>query len=67
MSQFLTDLLVSILEKGIVVVIKLHGDPGDRQFLVGLGLPQAVDPMLVALGVSGVLRRPEYADDWFGQ
>jgi len=62
----LADLLVSILERGLVLVIRLHGEPGNRQLLVGMGLPESVDPMLLALGVTNLFRRPEYESaDWW--
>jgi len=61
----LEDLLVSILERGLVFVVRLHGEPGDRRLLVGVGLPESVDPMLLALGATSLFRRPEQdADFW---
>ena len=62
----LADLLISILERGLVLVVRLHGEPGSRQLLVGLGLPESVDPMLLALGAANLFRRPEYESaDWW--
>jgi hypothetical protein len=61
----LEDLLISVLERGLVFVVRLHGEPGDRRLLVGVGLPESVDPMLLALGATSLFRRPEQdADFW---
>ena len=51
-----TDLLVSILERGIVLAIRLDGPPGDRRLLLGIGLTDAADPLLMALAASGAFR-----------
>ena len=51
----LAEVLLAVLEKGIVVAIRLVGPPGDRRLLVGLGTPESIDPLLLALGMtSGV-------------
>ena len=54
-----TDLLVSILERGFVLCIRLDGPPGDRRLLLGIGLADAADPILMALCASGAFR-PRY-------
>jgi hypothetical protein len=61
----LEELLISILERGLVLVIRLHGAPGDRQLLVGVGLPESVDPMLLALGATSLFRRPDQDPDFW--
>jgi hypothetical protein len=61
----LEDLLVSILERGLVLVIRLQGEPGDRRLMVGVGLPESVDPVLLALGATGVFRRPDTDAEWW--
>ena len=61
----LEEMLISILERGIVLVIRLHGDPGDRHLLLGVGLPESVDPMLLALGATSLFRRPEQDPDFW--
>ena len=45
----LADLVISILEKGIVLVLKLEGPPGDRHLAVGLGLAENADALLMAM------------------
>jgi hypothetical protein len=59
------DLLVSILERGLVFVVRLSGEPGDRRLMVGVGLPESVDPVLLALGAAGVFRRPDPDAEWW--
>lgn len=62
----LADLLISVLERGIVLVLRLDGPPGDRHLVVGFGTTGAVDPLLLALGVTGHLggRRERDWADW---
>jgi hypothetical protein len=59
------DLLISILERGLVFVVRLGGVPGDRHLEFGLGLPESVDPMLLALGVTSGFRSPGYEPGWW--
>lgn len=63
----LADILLSILERGIVVAIRLTGPPGDRRLVVGFGTPGAIDPILLALGMtSGVFGRRDGGYDEYG-
>ncbi len=52
----LADLLVSILERGVVLAVRLDGQPGDRRLLLGVGLADAADPLLMALCAAGAFR-----------
>ena len=61
----LEELLISILERGLVFVIRLHGEPGDRQILMGVGLPESVDPVMLALGATSLFRRPDEDPDFW--
>ncbi len=61
----LEDLLISVLERGLVFAIRLHGAPGDRQLLVGVGLPESVDPVMLALGATSLFRRPDEDPDFW--
>ena len=56
-ASILADLLLGILERGVVLVLRLDGPPGDRRLVVGVGTTGAVDPLLLALGVTGHLGR----------
>ncbi len=58
----LTDVLLAILERGFVLAVRLDGPPGDRRLLLGIGLADAADPLLMALCASGALR-PRYDVD----
>jgi hypothetical protein len=62
-GSILADVLLAILERGVVVGFRLVGPPGDRRLLVGLGTAESFDPVLLALGCTGHLggRR-----DWYG-
>ena len=61
----LADILISVLEKGVVLVLRLEGAPGDRRLVVGLGLAESAGPLMLALGVTGHLgRRPDAWDEW---
>ena len=55
----LADLLISVLERGVVLAIRLDGSPGDRRLLVGFGLTSSADPILMALCAAGTFRRHE--------
>ncbi len=58
------DLLISILERGFVLAVRLDGPPGDRRLLLGLGLADAADPLLMALAASGAFRAsPDFDTD----
>jgi hypothetical protein len=62
-----TDLLLSVLERGFVLAVRLDGPPGDRRLLLGIGLADAADPLLMALCASGAFGHrsmPEYEDDF---
>ena len=60
----LGDLLVSILERGFVLAIRLDGPPGDRRLLLGIGLADAASPLLMALCATGAFttRDPQPVD-----
>ena len=61
----LADVAVAALERGIVVAFRLVGPPGDRHLVVGFGTPEAIDPIMLALGVtSGVFNSRYDADGW---
>lgn len=59
----LADVLVAVLERGIVVAFRLVGPPGDRHLAVGLGLAESTDVLLMALGLSTGAFRSGYDDD----
>ncbi len=61
-----TDVLLSILERGFVVAIRLDGPPGERRLLCGVGLADAADPMLLALCAAGAFRSQRDDSDDFG-
>jgi hypothetical protein len=54
-GSILADVLLAVLERGIVVGFRLVGPPGDRRLLVGLGTAESFDPVLLALGITGHL------------
>lgn len=62
----LADFVTAILERGIVIVLRLEGEPGERRLAVGFGLPDAASPLLLALSASSVLRQhgEEWEDEW---
>ena len=60
------DLLIAVLERGLVFVVRLSGVPGDRRLLFGVGLPGSIDPMLLALGATSLFRRPDQDAWWPG-
>jgi len=64
-GSMLADVLLAVLERGVVVGFRLVGPPGDRRLLVGLGAAESFDPVLLALGITGHLggRRER---DWYG-
>jgi hypothetical protein len=63
-GSILADVLLAVLERGVVVGFRLVGPPGDRRLLVGLGTAESFDPVLLALGITGHLggRRGWYGD-----
>jgi hypothetical protein len=61
----LADLLIGVLERGIVIALRLDGPPGDRRLLVGFGTPEAIDPIMLALGVTSRVFDSRYdSDGW---
>lgn len=48
----LAEALIAVLEKGIVIVLKLDGTPGDRHLRVGIGTADSSDALFMALGVA---------------
>jgi hypothetical protein len=64
-SSALADLIVGILQRGVVLVLKLEGPPGDRHLTVGLGLAESTDTLLLALGLTtGAFGSGYDADGW---
>lgn len=65
------ELLISVLERGIVLVVRLDGPPGDRRLLCGVGLPDAADPILMALCATSMYgtrsRSYDYDDDFWDE
>jgi hypothetical protein len=67
-GSILADVLLAVLERGIVVGFRLVGPPGERRLLVGLGTTESFDPVLLALGITGRLggRRGWYGEPYEG-
>jgi len=65
-GSILADMLLAVLERGVVIGLRLVGPPGDRRLLVGLGTAESFDPVLLALGITGHLggRRDWYGDSY---
>ena len=64
-SSALADLIVGILQRGVVLVLNLEGPPGDRHLAVGLGLAESTDVLLLALGVTtGAFGSRYESDGW---
>ena len=64
-SSGLADVLISVLGRGVVLVLKLEGPPGDRHLAVGLGLAESADLLLMAIGAGHLSRSfddPSYWD-----
>jgi hypothetical protein len=57
------DVLIAVLERGIVLAIRLDGPPGDRRLLFGIGLSDAADPLLMALCATSMHRMHDVFDD----
>jgi len=63
----LLDLLTSVLERGVVIALRLDGPPGDRKLLVGFGTIESCDALMMALGFTSLVRRQHaygYEDEW---
>ena len=62
----IADLFLGILERGVVIVLRLEGPPGDRRLLVGAGLPESAQALMIALGATTIFNRPYggWQEEW---
>jgi hypothetical protein len=60
----LADLLVAVLERGVVLVLRLEGRPGDRRLHVGLGFTDSADALLLALAADLVGQKTPGGTAW---
>lgn len=61
----LAEVLLAVLERGVIVAFRLAGPPGDRRLIVGLGTPESADALLLALGMTtGVFTSRYESEPW---
>jgi hypothetical protein len=63
----LADLLIGVLERGVVVALRLDGEPGNRRLLVGFGSPESAEAVLLAIAATSLFRRPRRDEDWWDE